>query len=337
MKAHVLYSIGDMRYVEVERPECISEWAVVKVKASGICSSDISRVCKKGTYHFPTIPGHEFSGIVDSVADKKYEKLIGERVSIFPLIPCKKCPQCLSGHYEMCSDYDYIGSRRDGGFAEYVAVPVWNLIRIPETVSFEEAAMMEPLSVALHAIKQGNIHAGDAVAVSGTGMIGLAVAHWAAKYGASTVTVIGRSETKRETVQAFGFQYEINSACNGEYDLVVEAVGSNSSVNQAIEMVKPGGRLVLMGNPENDVVLPQKTYWRILRKQLQLVGTWNSSYNGEARSDWYEVREALMKHEIDAGMLISHRFDQADLKQGIDLMREHKEPYSKVMTIWNGG
>ena len=127
MKAYNLHAKNDLRYEEVEYPECPSGWSIVKVRYAGICSSDIPRVFTKGTYHFPTIPGHEFSGVVDKVADKTDEHLVGKKVGIFPLIPCRKCEQCKTGHYEMCSNYDYVGSRRDGGFAEYVAVPVWNL------------------------------------------------------------------------------------------------------------------------------------------------------------------------------------------------------------------
>lgn len=106
------------------------------MKAAGICSSDIARVFTKGTYHFPTIPGHEFAGIVDSVSSEEDKGLVGKHVGIFPLIPCRECPQCKDKHYEMCAHYDYVGSRRDGGFAEYVAVPVWNLIPLSDAISF---------------------------------------------------------------------------------------------------------------------------------------------------------------------------------------------------------
>lgn len=179
MKGYSLHAVNDLRYEELEYPECATGWCVVKVKAAGICSSDIPRVYTKGTYHFPTIPGHEFSGVVDKVADKENETLVGKKVGIFPLIPCRKCQQCKDGHYEMCSNYDYVGSRRDGGFAEYVAVPVWNLVELSDEISFEEAAMMEPLAVALHAIKIANVKNGDTVAIIGTGMIAFAAAQWA--------------------------------------------------------------------------------------------------------------------------------------------------------------
>lgn len=338
MKGYSLHEINNLCYEELEYPICETGWCVVKVKAAGICSSDIPRVYTKGTYHFPTVLGHEFSGIVDKVADKENEYLIGKRVGIFPLIPCHKCPQCKEGHYEMCSSYDYVGSRRDGGFAEYVAVPVWNIIELPDEIKFEEAAMMEPLAVALHAMKSAEIKIGNTVAIVGTGMIAFAAAQWAKKLGALEVMVLGRSENKRKIAEGIlDIEYCTCAKNEKEYDVVLEAVGSNSSIDMAIRIVKPGGKLVLMGNPEGNIQLNQNTYWRILRKQLHIVGTWNSSYEKNSDCDWTEVKAALENHEINVMTLVSHFYEQENLKIGMDLMHQHKEPYCKVMTIWNKG
>ena len=318
-------------------PDCPSGWAIVKVRAAGICSSDIARVFSKGTYHFPTIPGHEFSGEVSAVGDERDAKWIGKRVGVFPLIPCRNCPQCEHKHYEMCAHYDYIGSRRDGGFAEYVAVPVWNLVLLPESMSFTSAAMLEPLSVALHAIKQGEVKKGNCVAVIGTGMIGISAAQWAYKFGAESVTIIGRNETKRALVEKCGLNYLVCSQTEemGQYDFVLEAVGSPRSVEMAISAVSPGGTVLLMGNPSGDILLTQNIYWRILRKQLTLKGTWNSSYDGMDPSDWTEAVKAVSEGEINVDSLVSHQFPQERLIDGLRLMSVHKEPYCKVMTLWN--
>lgn len=187
MRAYELHGVNDLRREDIEKPEIPSGWVLVQVKASGICSSDIPRIFTNGTYHFPTIPGHEFSGVVAAYGEGVPEERVGKRVGIFPLIPCRTCPQCRQKKYEMCEHYDYLGSRRDGGFAEYVAVPDWNLMELPENVSFREAAMLEPLSVALHAVKRSGVKPGDTAAVIGTGMIGFAAAAWAKALGAETV------------------------------------------------------------------------------------------------------------------------------------------------------
>lgn len=337
MKAYVLHGVNDLRYDEINKPECPEGWAIVKVKAAGICSSDISRVFTKGTYHFPTIPGHEFSGIVDSVGSSVDSALIGKHVGVFPLIPCRECSQCADKHYEMCANYDYVGSRRDGGFAEFVAVPIWNLIILDESIPFTSAAMLEPLSVALHAMKLSDLKVGCKVGIIGTGMIGIGAAQWARKLGAKDVTIIGRNETKRELIEQFGLEYKVSNDKDtvGHYDVVLEAVGTPSAIELAVNATRPGCTCVFMGNPSGDIIFNQNTYWRILRKQLKIVGTWNSAYDGANPSDWTDAADALAKNEVNVALLISHCFPQKELIKGLEIMREHQEPYCKVMTIWN--
>ncbi len=336
MKAYPLKGIHDLRYTEVALPELKSGWCLVQVKAAGICSSDIPRIFTKGTYHFPTIPGHEFSGIVTAVADEENTHWVGKAVGVFPLIPCQKCPQCKEHRYEMCADYDYIGSRRDGAFAEYVAVPVWNLVALTDSISFPEAAMLEPVAVALHAIKRAGIQKGNAVAIIGTGMIGFAAAQWAKTFGA-TVSVIGRNEQKRALAEKFSDLRYVNQSVEavGEYDVVIEAVGTPSAINQAIEITAPGGRVVFMGNPSGDITLSQAVFWRILRKQLTVTGTWNSAYEPSGYSDWQEACQSIANKAIEILPLISHTYPQEELEKALMLMKNQEEPYCKVMTLWN--
>lgn len=337
MKAYNLWGINDLRYESVAMPKCTSGWVIVKVKATGICSSDIPRIFSKGTYHFPTIPGHEFSGIVYSVADKENNRLIGKHVGVFPLIPCRECPSCAEKHYEMCSHYDYIGSRRDGALAEFVSVPAWNLVELPDSISFEAAAMIEPLAVALHAIKKGGVTAGMRVGIIGTGMIGIAAGQWAKYYGVDDVTVIGRNEKKRTMVENCGLSYKVgtDSFSVGQYDFVLEAVGSPNAIELAISATRPGGRLVLLGNPDGDIRISQAVYWKVLRNQLSVMGTWNSAYDGKNLSDWTEVVAALDNRKIQVDGFITHLFSQERIPDGLELMRSHREPYCKVMTLWN--
>lgn len=337
MKAYVLHGVNDLRYDDIDLPKCPVGWAIVKVKAAGICSSDVPRIYTKGTYHFPTIPGHEFSGIVVKVGAVEDSTIVGKHVGIFPLIPCRKCSQCSEKHYEMCANYDYVGSRRDGAFAEYVAVPIWNLLILDKSIPFTSAAMLEPLAVALHAMKLSGIKKGNSVAIIGTGMIGITAAQWAKKLGADRVTIIGRSESKRHIVEKCDLLYKVSEDIEtiGQYDIVLEAVGTPKAIDLSIHAATPGGVVVFMGNPSGDITLLQNTYWRILRKQLRVVGTWNSSYDGTNPSDWTEAVEALAKNEINVSPLISHCFTQEKLVEGLNLMKENNEPYCKVMTIWN--
>ena len=184
MKALNLHAVGDLRYEDVPMPVRQAGEVLLKVHACGICGSDLPRVFTKGTYHFPTIPGHEFAGEIVEADDPS---LVGRRAAVFPLLPCRKCEACQVGEYAQCSDYDYYGSRRDGAFAEYIAVKEWNLVFFDDSLSYEEAAMCEPAAVALHAIGQASVGIGDTVAVFGAGPIGIMLGLWARTAGAFRV------------------------------------------------------------------------------------------------------------------------------------------------------
>ena len=202
MKALNLHAVGDLRYEDVPMPVRQAGEVLLKVHACGICGSDLPRVFTKGTYHFPTIPGHEFAGEIVEADDPS---LVGRRAAVFPLLPCRKCEACQVGEYAQCSDYDYYGSRRDGAFAEYIAVKEWNLVFFDDSLSYEEAAMCEPAAVALHAIGQASVGIGDTVAVFGAGPIGIMLGLWARTAGAFRVILCDIDPTKVEFARKQGF------------------------------------------------------------------------------------------------------------------------------------
>ena len=330
MKAWSLQAVGRLVYGDVPVPDPAPGWTLVRVGAAGICSSDVGRVFTKGTYHFPTIPGHEFAGTVERVSDGTSAGWLGRRVAVFPLIPCGKCPQCAKKRYEMCCDYDYIGSRRDGAFAEYVAVPEWNLVPLPDGVSLRAAALMEPLAVALHAADTLSPAPGMKLAVVGTGMIGFAAARIAQSRGAR-VTVIGRGEAKAPIAGRLGLDYSGGDAPEGAFDGVLEAVGSPQSVARALSLAAPGGAVTLMGNPTGDMSLRQDDYWKILRRQLTLRGTWNSSYEPGAECDWSRALALLADGLIDPDALITHTVPPEGLLGALEMMRRKDSVFCKVM------
>lgn len=331
LKAYVLHGIGDLRYEERPLPDLQPGWALVKVLAAGICSSDIPRIFKKGTYHFPTIPGHEFCGRVEAVADDADRSWIGKRAGVFPLIPCQKCPSCQKEQYELCEHYDYLGSRRDGGFAEYAAVPVWNLIELPDEVSDTQGALLEPASVALHAARRADIPAGGSVCVVGTGAIGLLAGQWAKLLGAGRVVVKGRRNGKRGLVEGCGLEYTA-SPSGEQFDRVIEAVGSEAALSESLMLASPGGHVVLLGNPDGPRTLSQDAYWRILRKQLTLTGTWNSSYGAED-SDWTNAVQAMADGDLYTDQVISHVLSMEELYAGLAAARKKQEVFCKIMTV----
>lgn len=350
MKAWVLHAVGDLRYEEVNEPEPAEEEVLVKVRAAGICGSDIPRVYQNGAHRMPLIPGHEFSGEVIKTGMDVPKEWLGKRVGIFPLIPCKNCRQCRARKYEMCRQYSYLGSRRDGGFARYAAVPVWNLIELPANVTFEEAAMMEPMAVAVHAMRRVCPKKEDTVLVCGLGTIGQLLTMFLREQGVSRLLVIGNKAFQKQNVLKMGIPEEDycdsttecvrdwvmqrTDGCGG--DVFFECVGRNESVSQAIDLTAPSGRICMVGNPFSDMTIPRDVYWKILRHQLTITGTWNSSYfgeSGQSQDDWQYVLQKLEQGSIVPSGLISHRLQMKELEQGFHIMRDKSEDYLKVMMV----
>lgn len=358
MKAWVLHGINDFRMETVKEPVLAEDEVLVEVKAAGICGSDIPRVYRTGTYSYPTIPGHEFSGVVVDVGTKADPKWMGKRVGIFPLIPCKGCAPCQEKQYEMCRNYSYLGSRRDGGFAEYVAVPWWNLLELPDTVSFEQAAMLEPMAVAVHAMRSaiaGNSNANcvseksddnsPTVVVCGLGTIGLLLTMFLQEAGLTNLLVIGNKEFQKKMVLNLGIPEE--HFCNSKVmdaqkwiadqtggigvNVFFECVGKNETVTMAVDAAAPGGMVQLVGNPASDMTLEKNVYWKILRNQLTVKGCWNSSFIHDKEDDWHYVLHLLQNGQIAPQQYITHKFAFENLEQGFRIMRDKTEEYVKVM------
>ena len=212
MQALVLHAVGDARVETVPRPKVQGDRVLVRIGFCGVCGSDIPRVFVKGTYSFPTVCGHEFAGIVEECGSDVTDLSPGDPVAVFPLLWCGECPPCEKGKYVQCHDYDYLGSRRDGGFAEFVAAPRRNLLRVPDGVTLEAAAMTEPASVALHAVRRGGgTTPGESVAVFGAGPIGLMAAQWARAMGASRILLFDIVEEKLALARTLGFEHAFDS------------------------------------------------------------------------------------------------------------------------------
>lgn len=345
MKAWVLHNINDFRLETVDVPVIKDDEVLVEVKAAGICGSDIPRVFYTGTYSYPLILGHEFSGVVAASGKEVSPEWNGQRVGVFPLIPCRSCGPCQNEKYEMCRKYSYLGSRRDGGFAEYVAVPVWNLIKLPDNVDYAEAAMMEPMSVAVHAMRKIAPSESDQIAICGLGTIGLFLLMFLLESGKKNILAIGNKEFQNQMAVKMGLPEDcycdsrtqdadkwLMEKTNGVgADVFFECVGKNETLKQAVALTGAAGRIMLVGNPASDMTLEKEIYWKILRNQLTLMGTWNSSFTHSKEDDWHYVLEQLKMRRINPAEFITHRFPFEELDKGFKIMRDKKEDYGKVM------
>lgn len=331
MKACVLEAVGSLVYKETQMPQPKENEILLKIKACGICSSDIDRVFKTGTYHFPTIPGHEFSGEIVELGQAAEQSLLGKRAVVFPLLPCKTCASCQERQFARCENYNYFGSRCDGAFAEYLAVPIWNIITFSQKLDYKTAALCEPASVARHGVLAAGNLSEKTIAIVGTGTIAFLTAMWARKEGAGKIIMIGRSSSKKQFAETIGidnFVYlyqnideQVAQITNNRgADIIFECVGSEQAVEQSICLTRKGGVLILTGNPQSDISLSRENYWKILRHELTVRGIWNSSYNEEI-NDWKETIKMMEHNSGQFQKLITHTFR----------LEQHKDAFETIM------
>ncbi|MFI5349624.1 MAG: alcohol dehydrogenase catalytic domain-containing protein [Elusimicrobiota bacterium] len=311
MKAAVLTANATLELCDVPEPALAPDECRVRVRAAGVCSSDIARAFEGGAYGYPLIMGHELAGeIVEVGAGLSARFRLGARAAVFPLIPCGKCEACRRKAYARCATYDYYGSRRHGGFAEHLNVRGWNLLPIPKTISFEAGACLEPLAVVVHALRRAGLlsarpPAGE-IAILGAGFLGqLASRIIALKHPQAHVAIVDRNAFKISLARPYAAEAaelvdedkwrDYMKANAGRFAVVVEACGAPETYLRSLELAREGATVLWMGNIAGDLLLDKKMTSSILRKELKLLGTWNSDYRERGASDWTEGLALLEK------------------------------------------
>jgi L-iditol 2-dehydrogenase len=323
MKAAREFAIGDFRTVDVPVPQPVGEQLLIKVSACGICGSDIPRIFELGTskQKYPLTIGHEFGGEITAVGPQADPGLVGKKGAVFPCIPCRKCESCLTADYAMCLDYDYLGSRSDGGFAEYCLVPsVWHFVEAKNpALELESLSMVEPCTVAQHAIRKAGVRAGYSVIIFGAGPIGIMAARWARIFGAEPVMVVDVVDEKTAFAKEHGERFSVNAMTqnvleefkninNGAApDIVIEGTGTGAAFGQAVECTRTLGTVVLMGNPHQDTTIRLAQHSQILRKELTIKGMWNSHFAATPVNEWEYTVRMLDAGKMKVMDLITHR------------------------------
>lgn len=311
MKACVLENKNQIFYKEIDAPQANENEVLVKVKACGICSSDFHRVYGDSAYFFPIVLGHEFSGEIVECGVGVKADLIGKKVVVFPLLPCMECEFCKQKSYAQCKNYKYFGSRCNGAMAEYISVPTWNIKVLPDDMLCKVGALCEPAAVGVHAANKIDDFNRKTVCIVGTGVIGI-ICGIVAKTRGAEVSFVVRNSAKKEFLQSLGFEKFVSSDSEEKFDVVIECVGSNASINSAVEFVKSKGEIVFVGNPEGDITFNKAIYWKILRSELTVKGIWNSSYKNAETDDWDMAIEFLYKNQETVQKLITNEFKLSD-------------------------
>lgn len=343
MKAAVMEGLQQIYCRDVEKPVPAHGEVLLKVRAASICGSDVSRVLK-GHRMYPLILGHEVSGEVVEAGPGVDPALVGLRASLVPLIPDMTCAYCQQGLYSACTHYSFLGSRRNGGFAEFVALPVANLLPLPDGVDFEAGALIEPATVALHAMERGHFSPGQSVAVLGAGSVGLMAVQWLRILGASKIIVSDVVDENLDCARQLGAQVTLNARredvvqrileeTGGGVDLALELAGSPQTLTQAIQAARSRGAAVLNGNQPKDATFPAEVMETITRKELGVYGTWMSYSAPFPGHEWTQAAAAMQRGDLRVEAMISHRFLLDEVEQVFRGIAERAFPYRKIMLV----
>ncbi|MDO4633553.1 MAG: galactitol-1-phosphate 5-dehydrogenase [Eubacteriales bacterium] len=325
MKAGVVYAPFDIRYDDIEKPVPKAGEVLIKVKYTGICGSDVPRVNGNACHFFPNVLGHEFSGVIEEIGEGVTSLKPGDRVAGVPLIPCMKCADCQKGNYSLCKHYDFIGSRRFGSFAEYVAVPEINAVKFEDEVSFEQGAFFEPATVALHGLLRTPFRGGKSVAILGGGTVGMFVMQWAKIFGAKDTVVFDIVDERLELGSRLGATAGINTLepdfmekamaiTEGRgFDYVFETAGNTITMKMAFQLAANKANVCFVGTPTKDLTFSVAEWENMNRKEFTLTGSWMSYSAPFPGEEW-----KLVAHYFKTGEL---KFDDSFIFKKIPLSR----------------
>ena len=320
MKALVKTAKGpgniEIRDVDIPKiPE--DDWVLIKIKAAGVCGTDLHIWHDEFIYWPPVILGHEFSGEIVELGNKVKGFKTGDRVVAEPhSLACGKCEFCRQGKIQICSDKRSPGWGIDGAFTEYIVMPSLLLHKIPDGVSYELAALAEPLAITVHqVVERGRIECQDFVVVTGAGPIGIMVAFVAKSMGASKVVITGMNACEYirfKTAKELGADHIINvekenavekvmELTNGRgADIVIETSGSGAAIAQSIEMVRKCGRISAIGISSKEMVsIPWN---KAILKVIDVMFNMSSSYTA-----WDRALSLMANTEKDLFKLITHK------------------------------
>lgn len=329
MKAALLTGIRQIELREVPEPEISKDFDVlIRVGAVGICGSDIHYYSEgrigDQVVSYPFIVGHESAGTVEKVGPSVRRLKPGDRVAVDPAIVCGSCDQCLAGRPNTCRRLLYLGTpnQLSGALCERVVMPEKNCFVLPAELTLEEGVLVEPLSIAIHGLKLAGEPAPSTVAVLGAGPIGLSVLLAARAAGVRQVYMTDKIDARTEVARRAGASWagnpdredvmdRIKSFASDGLDAVYECCGDQSAFSQAVDLLKPGGRLFILGIPAADRI--SFDIHSLRRKELSL---------HNVRRQRFCVREAIdliQNGEVDVRFLATHRFALADARLAFEL------------------
>jgi L-iditol 2-dehydrogenase len=340
VKAVLIERPNDVAYVEVDTPAVGPGDVLVRSHVAGVCRTDLEMLHGGLTdprwVRFPLVPGHEWSGTIAELGDGVTDLAVGERVVCEGMIPCNRCRRCKEGNTQLCLNYDQIGFTRGGGYGEYVRAPRHVVHRLPDQVSFAAGALVEPASCVLRALERARPRPGDTMGVIGVGTLGSLAVTLARLYTPGDLIAYGVREEELAFAQSLGANASVHvteqdpiaatlKRLGGGLDLVIETAGSVAAVDLATRLVRPGGRVVLLGIAGEGKMLELPAD-RIMFADMDVIGS--CSYPTSA---WAGVVRLLEHDLVDLDSIVTHRFPAARFEEAFAVLEARQGTVAKVL------
>lgn len=334
MKAVVIEQPGKVTLKETELPEVKPGFVLVRVKAAAICATDLEVLDGNIPANYPLTPGHEWSGIVEKVGSLEDAHWIGKRVVGSSDVVCLKCEACRSGNWRYCSEFEEIGFKRNGAYAEYVTVPAYGLCELPEMISFRQGALCEPLGVALGTLEKTGAGFGDTCVIMGAGSIGLCMLAAAKAMGLRKIVVCASTERRLKIAEQMGAYATIaTSKCdllqemkklhpNGT-DVVIDATGIESCIQQCLKLARKGGTVALAGYGRGKIMSIRIDDIHI--NNLRVIGAGNN---------WNQHKRAVELMEeglVNLEHFVTNTLKLEEYETGLELARKRPEGFVKAV------
>ncbi|SFL49180.1 zinc-binding alcohol dehydrogenase family protein [Pelosinus propionicus] len=336
MKAIYLQSPGDIKVEEVAYPQRGENEVLIKTRSLGICGSDIGAYMGTNPLvSYPRIIGHEAAGEVVAVPEGETELAIGDHVVIEPYVYCGECYPCQNDRTNCCENLTVRGVHIDGAMSEYFVHPRNLVHKVPKEIPWNLLAMVEPLTISMHAVKRSRVKAGEYVAITGSGPIGLLAAQYALTLNAIPI-VVDPVEERLEFAKQLGVKYtvnpvkvdainEIKTITNGRMaEVIIEASGNAAAVRSSIDYVSYAGRISLVGWPKSEISLPTALF---TKKELDIVGSRNSFHA------FPESVKLVGEHKVDVAAVITKTISFEDVPALVSDIAAHPGNYLKVVAL----
>lgn len=335
MKAIEITKPGQIVIKERLVPKIDENEILVKVKAAGICGSDVHIYHGKNAFAtYPRVVGHEFVGEVEKVGLQVQNVKVGDRVAIDPVVSCGHCYSCRIGRRNVCKNLNVLGVHRDGGYQEYIAVSATSAHKLPDNISWEIAAMVEPYTIAAQVLDRGRLTATDTVLICGAGPIGLVILQ-AVKMIGARVAIMDVIESRLNWAKEMGADLIINAKTsdmikevmkftnNEGASLILEATGNINVLESCIHNIaSPAGRVVVLGFSTDLVKIPQVD---IMSKELEIIGTRLNNNKFPQVIDWF-AKELVQPQKI-----LTHTFKFEETQKAFELNDENPESVCKIV------